>query len=137
MLEKVGITVVLEFPEMGLLNQMRNYDGWEGLMIGHVRAFNNIYRTFNLNFDPDYRWNVSMWRPAEEIRPIYQEGISTTYVEAPAAEKLNKLLLDNLVAIPLYSGVDAWIVKNNTYPTGVGELGMAIEWKLSEIWKEP
>ena len=135
MLAEIGITAEIEFPEAAAANQMRVSTGWEGLMLGTVRALPNMTSTFRLNFDPDYQFAISMWRPVDEMRPIYVEARSTLMLEDSIMQNLHTLFMDNMVAIPICDTYDTFVIRETVHDTGFSLWGANTWWLPHDAWK--
>ena len=134
MLEEVGITCDLAFLETAAMVQAGNSTGWEGLSLGGIRSLPNMTSTFRLNFDPDYQFAISMWRP-EEMRPIYVSARSTLMLQNDIMQDLHTLFMDNMVSIPLYDTYDTFIIKENVHDSGFAEWGANTWWMPHNAWK--
>ena len=133
MLSEVGITCELQFPESGAATELRK--DWDGLLVALARSLPNMTTTFRLFLDPDYQYYPQMWRPVDEMRPVYITARSTEEVENENIQEFHRLVLDNMVLIPIYYTYDTFIHKNNVHDTQFTAYGPATFWMPGEAWK--
>ena len=117
MLEAVGISASLEFPDSGGYSSIRS-GGWDGLLVQHTRSLASISRTFSYYFGTS-RILTRTWVPDG-----MQEAIEAAAAKADNAAELqicHKMVLDNMLVIPVYNLADGWVSK--PYVKG-GEFGL-------------
>jgi peptide/nickel transport system substrate-binding protein len=134
-LGEVGIECELEFPDAGgsLAYQQQ---GWDGLFVMTARALASITSTFRLIMDPDYQFYPSMWRPADEMLPGYTKIRSAVNLDEKDVQDLHKMVLDNMVLIPVYDTYDAYVVKDNVHGAEFAQWGAGTQWLAWDMWKE-
>lgn len=117
MLAAVGINAELDFPDSGGYSSVRA-SGWDGLLVQHTRSLASTSRTFSYYFGPS-RILTRLWVPDE-----MQAAIEAAAAKADNAEELkvcHKMVLDNMLVIPVYNLADGWVTK--PYVKG-GEFGL-------------
>ena len=129
MLEAVGITTDLEFPDAGGYSSLRA-GGWDGITVNGLRQFAIPYKTFYLYFDPAQTFMVSAARP-DGWTEVMEAALKTEEPEAGPLQDCHKLLLENLTTIPLYNMSDNWIIKQSVHDTYYGYIEHA---SLSDAW---
>jgi peptide/nickel transport system substrate-binding protein len=134
MLAAVGIQAELEFPQSGAATDLR-MNGWDGIMVAPLRAMPNTTSTFRLNLDPDYDFLPSVWRPAEEMRPLYLASRESLMLEHELVQKVHKLFMDHMVVIPIYDSYENSIIKNNVHDSGFSEYSQSTIWLPWNAWK--
>ena len=118
MLEAVGITSDIEFPDSGAYSSLRAA-GWDGICVAGARQFAFVYNSFYLYFDWNQMFYVSVKRPdgwEETLRAAEQ----TPEPEQDKLQAVHAMLLDNMIAIPVYNITDNWVFQDNVYDTYYG-----------------
>ena len=108
MLKDVGIECEIEFPDSGGYTSYRS-TGWDGLLVQHMRTSTN----------PAVNCHVYWVRPEQFVSCKRPDGLIDTVMEAlyahtPDTEKnqaIHKILMDNMVVIPIYNCNDAFVQK--------------------------
>jgi ABC-type transport system substrate-binding protein len=100
-----------------------------------VRSLANMTVTFFLHMDPGMTQTPSLWRPVEEMDPVYTQARSTPEVEDELIQELHKMMLDNMVVVPVYDTYDTFIVRKNVHDAGFSEWSAATVWMPADAWK--
>ena len=132
MMGQVGIKANLEFPETGLMIELRT-KGFEGIMAGGVRPLSNITSTIFMYFDPNYIYYPMMWRPAE-LTDLYWTLRTTPLVRQDLMEEYCQVLMDETIVIPVYDAYSMFVVKNDVHGGGFGTFGAGTEFLPADIW---
>ena len=137
MLGDVGITAELEFPEAGAFTETRNTT-WDGLLFMGIGNFTNSGTSFRLQMDPDNQWFPRMWRPGEEMRDDFDKlrGAITLEDEEYYAMRVNSLLMENMIMIPVVDTTQSFVLKNNVHDTGFAVHTPQTVWLPYATWKE-
>ena len=143
MLAEIGVKVNLEFPDSGGYSDYR-YGGWtNGFLVQHTRSLAAIASSFGLYFDArldeetgEYSWTYmpSCWRPAPEMYAASQAASQSPEPDDSLLAEMHKIIMDNMVCIPLYNLPDCFIMKNYVHDTGFAEWGAGTQWLPSEAW---
>ena len=120
MLARIGITAAVEFPDSGGYAAIRTA-GWDGFLVAHIRSMTNIGRTFHNVFGPFAASNSAMWKPDGLEDLILLTAALPIGENTQALLDTHKMVLDNMVAIPVVYLYDAWISKSNLHGAGFGE----------------
>ncbi|SHH99185.1 peptide/nickel transport system substrate-binding protein [Sporobacter termitidis DSM 10068] len=143
MLQAVGINVELEFPDSGGYSNYR-FNGWEGMLVQHTRSLPAIANTFGLYFDVkkddatgaySYIYMPSTWRPLEELYNAEQAAGQAIEPDDKLLQDVHKIIMDNMICIPLYNIYDAFIIKNNVHDTGFSQWGAGTMFLPADAWK--
>lgn len=143
MLAAVGITAELEFPDAGGYSNYRN-KGWDGMLVQIIRAFPQIDNTFTLFFDVQkdaatgvysHRYLPSAWRPYEELYTAQKASAATSSVEPALVQEVHKIMLENLICVPLYNVYDIYLIKNNVHDTGFTQWSASTVYLPADAWK--
>ena len=129
MLEAVGITSDLEFPDAGGYAALRA-SGWDGICVAGARQFAFVYNSFHLYFDNAQTFYVSVKRPDGWAEAL-DNASHTAEPEPEALQAVHKILLDNMMAIPVYNITDNWVFKPNVNDTYYGQFERGI---LYDAW---
>lgn len=129
MLEAVGITCELEFPDAGGYSHLRA-NGWDGICVHGTRQFAHVYSSFYLYFNKEQTFMVSAARP-EGWGDALDAADQTPDVDKDTLQTLHKMLLDNLITIPIYNIYDNWVMKENIHDTDYGILNRC---SLANAW---
>ena len=135
MLRQVGINCEMEFPEPGLMTEIRSRRGWEGLLMGGFTNITSMTSTYRTQLDPDYQYNISAWRPVEEMLPIYNASRVTPMLDNDLFQQLHALMADNMVIMPLLSSNTTFIVNRAVRDGGFGYYGLGTIFLPEEIWR--
>lgn len=144
MLGEVGINVELEFPDSGGYSDYR-YGGWDGLLMQHTRSLSQVASTFALYFDVTldeetggykYLYMPSCWRPDDELYAAEQAAGEAPEADDALLGEVHKIILDNMVCIPVYNIMDAYIIRDTVHDTGFAEWGASTRFLPQEAWKE-
>ena len=118
MLEAVGITSDLEFPDSGAYAALRA-SGWDGICIAGARQFAYVYNSFYLYFDYNDIFYVSVARP-NGWEDALRAAERTPEPDAEALQAVHKVLIDNMMGIPIYNITDNWVFQDNVNDTYYG-----------------
>ncbi len=144
MLGEVGINVELEFPDSGGYSDYR-YGGWDGLLMQHTRSLSQVASTFALYFDVTedeenggykYLYMPSCWRPDDELYAAEQAAGKAPEADDALLGEIHKIILDNMVCIPVYNIMDAYIIRDTVHDTGFAEWGASTRFLPQDAWKE-
>jgi ABC-type transport system substrate-binding protein len=137
MLEAVGIKAELLFPESGYASDLRN-NGWDGLLMMHVRALSNVSDTYYLFFHPDYLFHPSMWRPVEQFEgPFYASRITMDVEEeSKLLQQVHQIFLDEMMCVPIYNIYETSIIRKSVHDVDYTAWSPGTVWIPSEAWKE-
>ena len=130
MLAKIGITAEIQYPDAGGYAKIRS-SGWDGLCLAGTIQLAYAFLSFQLYFDKDYRFMVSVQRPAGWAEAL-DAAEQTPVLEADKVQELHKLLLTNLMAIPVYTTCGGNIFQTNVHDTMYGMLDRC---NLADAWK--
>ena len=133
MLDQVGIHTNLEFPEAGAISTLR-YDGFEGITTQGFGVYPNILQLWWYYFDAAYMYYPTVWRP-QAMMDLYVEARKDPEVDTKKAEDLHKMVLDDMVAVPIYNTYTAHILRNNMHGTGHPNWGLGTQWLAHSAWK--
>jgi peptide/nickel transport system substrate-binding protein len=133
MLEYVGIHTNLEFPEAGAISNLR-YDGFEGIITQVFGVYPNILQLWWYYFDSAYMYWPNLLRP-QPMMDLYVQARKDVEVDAKKAEELHKMIMDDMVVIPVYNTATAHILKNNMHGTGHPNWGLGTQWLAHSAWK--
>ena len=143
MLGKVGIKVELEFPDSGGYSNYR-FGGWDGgCLVQHTRSLAQIGNTFGLYLDVkkdadtgEYSWTYmpDVWRPTEELYEAEQAASLAAEADDGLLREVHRIIMENLLVIPLYNIPDCFIMKNYVHDTGFADWGAGTIWLPSEAW---
>ncbi len=134
MLSEVGINVALEFPESGAFSTLQ-FNGWDGFLVNPTRVFStSLTTTFRLAMDPNYQYYPSTWRPAEEMLDPYNTLVSSEVVTEEMGQALHKLIMDNLVMIPVWHYYETYIHRNTIQGGEFAQWGAGTMWLPYNIW---
>lgn len=144
MLKAVGIDAAVEFPDSGGYSNLR-YNGWEnGMLVQHTRSLTAILSTFSLYFDATldaetnelyYLYMASCWRPKQEMYDALQAAGRAPEPDDALLQECHRIIMENMVCIPLYNIQDGFIIKNNVHDTGFSQWGSGTMFLPSEAWK--
>ena len=134
MLEDVGIRAEMQFPEAGAATDLRN-KGWDGIMAAGVGSFTNSSSAFRLALDPTYQFLPSVWRPVDEILPVYTRSRETLKQEEGLLQQLHKIYTDNMVVIPINFRTNTVLIKNDIHDTGFGVVSGTSIWTPWDAWR--
>ena len=118
MLEAVGITSDIEFPDAGAYSTLRAA-GWDGICVAGARQFAFVYNSFYLYFDWNQRFYVSVRRP-EGWEQALRAAEETPEPDPAVLQRAHAMLLDFMTAIPIYNITDNWVFQSNVHDTGYG-----------------
>ena len=135
MLGDVGITAEVEFLEQAAITEIRLTKGWEGLYVGGILNTANTTSSFRMSIDPDYQYNISTWRPAEEMRGPYVQSRSTLLVEHEIVQQVHRMLMDNMAVIPIYDSYRTFVLRDTIQDSGLGDWGNGTWWLPHQTWK--
>lgn len=109
MLAAVGIDAAVEFPDSGGYSAYRS-NGWDGLLVQHTRAFAAMETSFWFYFSEEYNLLSRMWFGPEELQDLIEES-RCTIDNASLLKQMHKIVLDNMLVIPIYNLMDGWVYK--------------------------
>ncbi|MCL1805990.1 MAG: ABC transporter substrate-binding protein [Clostridiales bacterium] len=135
MLEDVGINARIEIMESAAGVEMRNSKGFEGLFVSGLLNTASTTSTFRMALDPDYAYNVSTWRPAEEMRPAYVQSRATLTLQSELVEQVHRFMMDNMVVIPLFNSFRTFVIRDNVHDTEFAEWSTGTWWLPHQTWK--
>lgn len=130
MFTAVGIKAELQFPDAGGYAKIRS-SGWDGMILGGMRAFANPYSTFYLYFDKAQSFMVSVARP-DGWGAALDAALAAPMPDAKLLQAVNKIFTDNTMAVPVYNMTDNWVFKLNIHNAGYGEYDRVT---LVNAWK--
>lgn len=107
-LAQIGITCTVEYPDSGGYSALRS-NGWDGLLVQHTRTLTNNAATFNFYFGNTSKLLSQLWWP-DEMEDLIQASMSKDDNSAEL-QACHKLVLDNMLVIPVYNLYDSWISK--------------------------
>ena len=111
MLAKIGIECAVEFPDSGGYSNYRS-TGWDGLLVQHTRAFSAMETSFWFYFSDEYNLLTRMWFGPERMQELIDES-RRTMENAPLLQEMHKIVMDNMLLIPVYNLMDGWVYKPN------------------------
>ncbi len=131
-LGQVGIDVELEFPDSGGYSNLR-FNGWTGLLAQHTRAFPNIHNMYMYYIDNSAGYFPSMKRPNEVIE-LFNESVKTPEIEEEYVEEINRIIMEEMIVIPLYHIGDTYILRDYVHDTGFTEWGSSTMFIPEDSW---
>lgn len=143
MLGEVGINAELEFPDSGGYSNYR-FNGWDGILIQHTRSLPVIATTFALYFDVQldedtgeysYLYMKEAWRPDKEMYEAAQAAGTSLEQDDALDREVHRIIMENLVAIPMYNLYETYIIKNNVRDTGFGFYSAGTTFLPWDAWK--
>jgi hypothetical protein len=135
MLGEVGIQCEVSFPESGAASAL-SQSGWDGLLIAQARSMASITTTYRRFMDPNYTYYVSLWRPSDdEYRELYVKSRSTPTMEDGMMRELSRIMMDNMLIIPIYDTYETNIIRNDVHDSGLAEWGSGTLWRPDIVWK--
>jgi peptide/nickel transport system substrate-binding protein len=138
-LADVGIECELEFPTQAASNEYRMAGGYDGLFIGRLTTFTTIYLSFMLmGMDPTSdQFYPSTWRPTtQEAQDLFLKVRLDAGADASLPAAYQKLMLENVVNVPIYYTAEYYVLKSNVHGGGLGEWAGGVDWLPGQIWKE-
>jgi len=131
MLSEVGIEVELEFPEM---SRYREYQvkGWRGMLAQPWGFFANFNSTIGFYFLGAERF-ASTKRP-EGWEKLFDESRTSLSVDPKLAQRLQKLILDDMTVIPLYMHTRDYVARPNVHDTNHMKWVTWPWWTPAEAW---
>jgi peptide/nickel transport system substrate-binding protein len=135
MLSAIGIDCELEFPEPALATQLRSKTGWEGLFLGSFTSLASMPSSYRLQVDPDYVYNISTWRPVDEMMGDYILCRSTPTFENEVFQRLHKLMIDNTVVMPILTAASVYIVRDCIRDGEFSKWAAGTQWMPTEVWR--
>jgi ABC-type transport system substrate-binding protein len=139
-LAAVGIECEMEFPTQGASNDYRMTGGYEGIFVGRLTDFTDIFLTFMLmGMDPTNpdAFYPGTWRPdSDEAKDLFMKiaGDDTGSAEYP--QDLAKLMLANVVNVPLYFTSEFFVIKPDVHGGGFGTYAGGQDWEPGLVWKQ-
>ena len=109
-LAEIGITLTLEFPEAGRINDL-NYNGWEGIMAFNFGQVMNTGISYYIWYHPDQDTYVSVARPPE-YEEMYYTARRSFDIDNELFGALGNLVLENMYYIPIYHSFSVYFVRN-------------------------
>jgi peptide/nickel transport system substrate-binding protein len=137
---EVGIECELEFPDIAGSNVYRMQGGYDGMFVGRLTSFPQIYLCFlRMGMDPTFTnpGYPAMWRPDDEETIAMFEAMRQDQTgDASLAEAYHKRMIENMVAVPIYYTYETFVYKNNVHGGSYGDYGTGTQYLPSQIWKE-
>jgi peptide/nickel transport system substrate-binding protein len=131
-LAAVGIKVDMEFPDSGGYTNYR-MKGWTGLMAMHTRVMPN----FNVTMEKFWLKSGGQW-PSLQRSPGVEDAITASsrmpQMDGAAGQKVNKLMMDDMMIIPIYNAYDYFVMKTNVKGSGFAEWGAQTWWLPADTW---
>jgi len=132
-LAKVGITVDLDFVDMGKYNDLRR-KGWNnGFLCQPFGMYPNYLQTIQTYLETKALDFPTLKKPAE-VDDMLNEALSTVDPEIPRVQKLIKLFSDEVTVIPISTTARGAFLQKNVHDTGYLSLGMWTEWTPDKAW---
>jgi ABC-type transport system substrate-binding protein len=119
MLEEVGITVNLEFPEAGRLQDL-SYNGWDGLYFMSFGGLINTGVSYFISYHPDYTAYVSAFRPPE-YNDMYLAVRRSQNIDDELCDKLGSMILEYNIFTPVYHTFSTFFIRNGLKDSGFPE----------------
>jgi len=142
-LREVGIDAEVQFPDAGGYSALR-FGGWEGLMAQHTRSFPAPFNSFNMYFDAyedpigsgnlTHQRMISAWRPLEEVYELSQAAQTTEEPEVENLANFHRLILREMLCIPLWNLFEFSIMSDNVRDTGFAEWSAGTQWQPQNAW---
>jgi peptide/nickel transport system substrate-binding protein len=124
-LGKVGITCELQFPDMGKWSEISQNKWKNGILYSSINEWGNQNVTFNYFLaDPLANNWMSVTRP-EGWKALLDASKVTPSPDATILKKMEKMVDDNVLCIPIYSGSMMWAFAANVNETGEGTRGQS------------
>ena len=135
MMENVGITTNISFPEAGAVTNLTQA-GWEGIVTGMARSQASITTLFRRFIDPGFTYNVSIFRPdTDEFRDLYALSRSTPNMEDLIMRDLSRVIMDDMIVIPVYDTFESYVVRKGIHDSGFTEYGATTIYLPQDIWR--
>jgi len=122
MLADVGIDVELQYPEAGAATDLR-MNGWDGILATSIGSMTNTTSTLRLTLDPFYDYLPSVWRSVDNYEELFVASRETPVLEAERVAAIVQLMMDEMVAIPVYQTATTCLMKNHVQDSGFGDYG--------------
>ncbi|MDR1589924.1 MAG: ABC transporter substrate-binding protein [Oscillospiraceae bacterium] len=130
-LAQIGITAEVEFPDSGGYSAYRS-NGWEGLLVQHTRSLTVIASTFNFYFGQTMKLLSQLWYP-DEMEQAIENGFAKSE-NTEEVQQLHKMVLDNVLVIPVYYLYDTWITQPNVEGGGFAGWGSSTMFLPEEVY---
>ena len=132
-LAKVGITVDLEFVDMGKYMDYRR-KGWKnGFLCQPFLIYPNFGRTMELYFPSKGPDLISLKRTAG-LDNMTEEAVTTAQPDVTRLRNIVKAMNDDLMAIPIYLTGAGFANKKGVYDTGFLTLVGTQTWTPEKAW---
>jgi ABC-type transport system substrate-binding protein len=69
------------------------------------------------------------------MKPVYLEARSTEEVQNDLIQELHKMVLDNMILVPVYYTYSITVLRDNVHDTGHTEWSAATVWMPADAWK--
>lgn len=135
MLRLIGIEADMEFPESGLVTELRTVSGWEGLMLGTFLSASSAPTTYRIQLDPTYQYYISTWRPVEEMMPDYDMMRRTPAFDVGIFQSLHSIMAENMIIIPILTSNTTYIVRNCVRDAEFGFWGLGTVFRIENMWR--
>ncbi len=135
MLNEVGIQTEINFLEIGGMTELRNVNGWDGMIYQAFSSLAALPSTFRLTIDiadpPVY--NVSTARP-EGYAADFTALIATEVFEQSAAEKMHDWFYNEMIIIPVMETVGSYVVRDTIRDAEYGHWAVGTQWRIENMW---
>jgi peptide/nickel transport system substrate-binding protein len=133
MLDKIGITAAVEFPDSGGYTSQRAA-GWEGMLVQHTRSMPSSARSFELCYGPTSVFNAGLYRPDEMFDLIQASVVIPISQNTREVQDIHKMALENVLVVPTYYMFETWIAKPSVNGAGFAEWSGSTVYSPADVW---
>lgn len=135
-LAQVGIQVDLDFPETAKFTQYMLGDYKNGLVYTGLAGWANPNVLFGSYFGTPPNFFKNIVKP-EGWAELLKQSNNTALAEAELTQKLERMLYENALGIPLYHSASMYALTDKVHDTGIGTRGMTVWWEPQNTWLSP
>jgi len=134
-LKEVGIETKVENVPMSKFTDYR-FNGWHNGLLAQPFGFENMaYSSENYFSEKLSKIQYPVLKRPDGFQELLEECVTTRYPDEAKLQKLNRLIFDDALVIPLHTTGRAFIYRDNVHATGHMQWGGWLDWRPDEAWK--
>jgi len=132
-LSKINIKLNIEYLDYSKYSQFMNGATWDGLVICELPSEGNWNNWLNVFFGGDVPFYVSKL-VTPEFQAALTESVNAPMLNVDLMKKVNKVIYDQCLYIPVYEAGMGYSLKSNIHDGGFGQRQNAMFWNPETIW---